>query len=178
MVHDQGGMLRNHPSILTIIQRNFASDRFTKLFNNSSALNNNNNVNSTSGISNATLVITCATNNVFVTCSVPNSSIAANSSDLPKTTSKLVFKLSAGSVGFKGGSKTTEECALALSDKLIALLKEKNVVGGVKVDLRGVNPARNIILMQIRKNGVNVSEIMDSTGFPHNGCRPPKSRRL
>lgn len=48
----------------------------------------------------------------------------------------------------------------------------------VRLDFRGLNPARPVIVGQLRKMGIKITEVMDSTGVPHNGCRPPKKRRL
>lgn len=108
------------------------------------------------------IVITCLSNNIFLTCS---------------HNGKLLFKLSSGMVGYKGASKVTEEAALAICDNLFLKLKEKGI-DSVKLDFRGVNKGRPILLGQIRKTGLKVTEIMDSTGVPFNGCRPPKARRL
>lgn len=89
----------------------------------------------------------------------------------------LIFKLSSGTVGLKGTAKTAPKAAYLLVDALAAKLKEKGI-DKVRLNFRGINGARALLIMQLKKMGVGFTEIMDSTRIPFNGTRPRKSRRL
>ena len=84
---------------------------------------------------------------------------------------------SAGKKGFKGSKKNTpyaaqvaaEECAQEAYD--LGLRK-------VKVYLKGPGNGREAAVRSISNVGIGISEIIDVTPLPHNGCRPPKRRRV
>ena len=84
---------------------------------------------------------------------------------------------SAGKMGFKGSKKNTpyaaqmaaEECAKTAYD--LGLRK-------VKVYVKGPGSGRESAIRAIHSMGVEVTEIIDVTPLPHNGCRPPKRRRV
>ena len=89
----------------------------------------------------------------------------------------LVFKLSSGTVGLTGTSKCAPKAAYLLIDRLSAELKQRGMER-IRLNFRGVNGARALLVTQIRKMGVVVTEVMDSTRIPFNGTRPRKSRRI
>jgi small subunit ribosomal protein S11 len=84
---------------------------------------------------------------------------------------------SAGKMGFKGSKKNTpyaaqmaaQDCAKAAYD---AGLRK------VKVFVKGPGAGRESAIRTIHTNGIEVTEIVDVTPLPHNGCRPPKRRRV
>lgn len=84
---------------------------------------------------------------------------------------------SAGKMGFKGSKKNTpyaaqmaaQDCAKAAYD--MGLRK-------VKVYVKGPGSGRESAIRTIHTSGVEVTEIRDITPLPHNGCRPPKRRRV
>ena len=90
---------------------------------------------------------------------------------------QVISWASAGKMGFKGSKKNTpyaaqmaaEECAKTAYD--LGLRK-------VKVYVKGPGAGRESALRAIHSMGVEVTEIVDVTPLPHNGCRPPKRRRV
>jgi small subunit ribosomal protein S11 len=84
---------------------------------------------------------------------------------------------SAGKIGFRGSKKNTPYAAqMAAADcsKVAYGLGLRKV----KVYVRGPGSGRESAIRTIHANGIEVSEIMDITPMPHNGCRPPKRRRV
>jgi small subunit ribosomal protein S11 len=90
---------------------------------------------------------------------------------------QVISWASAGKMGFKGSKKNTpyaaqmaaEECAKTAYD--LGLRK-------VKVYVKGPGAGRESAIRAIHSMGVEVTEIIDVTPLPHNGCRPPKRRRV
>jgi len=84
---------------------------------------------------------------------------------------------SAGGVGFKGSRKSTPYAA-----RLAAQLAAKNAMDmgmqEVEVYVKGPGPGREAAIRAIQAAGIQVSKITDVTPIPHNGCRPPKKRRV
>ncbi|MDO5563829.1 MAG: 30S ribosomal protein S11 [Eubacteriales bacterium] len=84
---------------------------------------------------------------------------------------------SAGSLGFKGSKKSTPYAAqLAAETATKAAL-----VHGLKyvaVFVKGPGTGREAAIRALDANGLKVTSIMDITPVPHNGCRPPKRRRV
>ena len=111
------------------------------------------------------LQINCLPNNIFITCT----------RSIPSHT--LLFKLSSGLVGAKNAAKTAPKTAMALIDAVKSKL-EKMGVDRVSVDFRGITTARGVLISQLKKVGLGITEVSDSTPIPFNGCRPKKSRRL
>lgn len=84
---------------------------------------------------------------------------------------------SAGVIGFKGSRKSTPFAAQnALSDA-VAKAKE-NGIRKVEVKVKGPGPGREAALRALTTAELEVSRISDITPVPHNGCKPPKRRRV
>jgi small subunit ribosomal protein S11 len=113
-----------------------------------------------------------ATGMAFVKASFNNIIIS-----LTNNQGQVISWSSAGKMGFKGSKKNTpyaaqmaaEECAKTAYD--LGLRK-------VKVYVKGPGAGRESAIRSIHSMGVEVTEIIDVTPLPHNGCRPPKRRRV
>ena len=84
---------------------------------------------------------------------------------------------SSGGVGFKGSKKGTPYAAQQAAEKA-ALIAVENGMREVSVYVKGPGAGRETAIRAIQANGINVTEIHDRTPIPHNGCRPPKRRRV
>jgi len=84
---------------------------------------------------------------------------------------------SAGSVGFKGARKSTPFAASRASEKVAGKAKRLGMKE-VEVRVRGPGPGRESAVSALQNNGIKVLAIEDHTPIPHNGCRPPKKRRV
>jgi len=84
---------------------------------------------------------------------------------------------SAGSVGFKGSRKSTPFASRLATDKA---LKEAMDMGLQEADLfvKGPGPGRESAIRAVAALGLKIKSIVDVTPVPHNGCRPPKKRRV
>jgi small subunit ribosomal protein S11 len=90
---------------------------------------------------------------------------------------QVISWASAGKMGFKGSKKNTPyaaqlaagDCAKAAHD--LGLRK-------VKVFVKGPGSGRESAIRTLHNSGIEVTEIVDITPMPHNGCRPPKRRRV
>ncbi|MBN2043414.1 MAG: 30S ribosomal protein S11 [Anaerolineales bacterium] len=84
---------------------------------------------------------------------------------------------SAGAVGFKGGRKSTPFAARLAMEKA---LKSAMDMGIREVDLivKGPGPGRESAIRAVSATDIKVNSIEDITPVPHNGCRPPKRRRV
>ncbi len=84
---------------------------------------------------------------------------------------------SAGHAGFKGSRKSTPYAARLAAQEAIAAAAE---LGLQEVDIlvKGPGPGREAAIRAIQGSGVRVRSISDVTPVPHNGCRPPKKRRV
>ncbi len=84
---------------------------------------------------------------------------------------------SAGKMGFRGSKKNTPYAAqMAASD--CGKVAHEAGLRKVKVYVKGPGAGRESAIRTIAAAGIEVSEIMDITPMPHNGCRPPKRRRV
>lgn len=113
-----------------------------------------------------------ATGKAFVKSSFNNIIVSLTNNE-----GQVISWASAGKMGFKGSKKNTpyaaqmaaEDCAKTAYD--LGLRK-------VKVYVKGPGSGRESAIRAIHSCGVEVTEIVDVTPLPHNGCRPPKRRRV
>ncbi|MCB9798156.1 30S ribosomal protein S11 [Candidatus Nomurabacteria bacterium] len=84
---------------------------------------------------------------------------------------------SAGMVGFKGPKKATPYAAQQIVKKVVDNI-ESYGVKEVSVFVKGIGGGREGAIRAFNTNGVQVTSIKDVTPIPHNGCRPPKRRRV
>ena len=96
---------------------------------------------------------------------------------LTNSTGQVISWSSAGKMGVRGSKKNTPYAAqLAAEDAA----KEAHDFGlrRVRVYVKGPGAGRESAIRSLHNNGIEVSEIVDVTPQPHNGCRPPKRRRV
>lgn len=84
---------------------------------------------------------------------------------------------SAGALGFRGSRKSTPYAAQAACEKAAAAAKEHGI-RSVEVFVKGPGSGRESAVRALEVAGLNVSAITDVSPIPHNGCRPPKRRRV
>ena len=84
---------------------------------------------------------------------------------------------SAGSSGFKGARKSTPFAAQTAAEK--AALDAANIgIKSVDILVKGQGSGRETAIRAIEGAGLEITSIQDITSVPHNGCRPPKRRRV
>jgi len=84
---------------------------------------------------------------------------------------------SSGTVGFKGSRKSTPFAAQRAAETA-AGTASKYGVKEVEVRVKGPGAGRDSAITAIHASGLNIKAIEDVTPLPHNGCRPPKKRRV
>ncbi|MFM1877626.1 MAG: hypothetical protein RLZZ241_492 [Bacteroidota bacterium] len=84
---------------------------------------------------------------------------------------------SAGKMGFRGSKKNTPYAAQVAAEECSKTAHEAGL-RKVKVYVKGPGNGRESAIRSIHNAGIEVTEIVDVTPMPHNGCRPPKRRRV
>ncbi len=84
---------------------------------------------------------------------------------------------SAGKMGFRGSKKNTPYAAQMAAEDCSKVALEAGLKK-VKVYVKGPGNGRESAIRSIHNGGIEVTEIIDVTPIPHNGCRPPKRRRV
>jgi len=84
---------------------------------------------------------------------------------------------SAGKMGFRGSKKNTPYAAQLAAEDCAKVAHEAGL-RKVKVYVKGPGNGRESAIRSIHNSGIEVTEIIDVTPTPHNGCRPPKRRRV
>ena len=84
---------------------------------------------------------------------------------------------SSGNVGFKGSRKSTPFAA-QLAAETVARRAMEHGVRKVDVQVKGPGSGRETAIRSLQNAGIEVTGIKDVTPVPHNGCRPPKRRRV
>ena len=84
---------------------------------------------------------------------------------------------SAGCVGFKGSRKSTPFAAQQAAQRC-ATSAMRNGVREVEIRVKGPGSGRESAISALQQAGLRISSIEDVTPLPHNGCRPPKRRRV
>jgi small subunit ribosomal protein S11 len=82
-----------------------------------------------------------------------------------------------GKMGFKGSRKSTPYAA-QLAGEQVAKAAIENGMRTVEVEVTGPGSGRESALRALQAAGLQVTSIRDITPIPHNGCRPPKKRRI
>lgn len=96
---------------------------------------------------------------------------------LTNNAGQVISWSSAGKMGFRGSKKNTPYAAqLAATD--CAKVAHDAGLRKVKVFVKGPGAGRESAIRTLAGAGIEVTEIMDITPIPHNGCRPPKRRRV
>jgi small subunit ribosomal protein S11 len=83
----------------------------------------------------------------------------------------------AGGAGFRGSRKSTPFAAQVAAEKAGRAAQEYGVKA-VEVRIKGPGPGRESAVRSLNALGYKVTNIVDVTPIPHNGCRPPKKRRV
>jgi small subunit ribosomal protein S11 len=102
-------------------------------------------------------------NNTIITLTDPNG--------------KVIAWASAGTAGFKGSRKSTPYAAQIAADRAAKRAMEHGL-RQVEVCVRGPGSGREAAIRSLQGAGIQVMSIRDVTPIPHNGCRPPKRRRV
>jgi small subunit ribosomal protein S11 len=84
---------------------------------------------------------------------------------------------SGGNVGFKGTRKSTPFAAQLAAQAAGKVAQDHGVVE-IDVVVKGPGPGRESAIRALQAAGIQVNVIRDETPIPHNGCRPPKRRRV
>ena len=84
---------------------------------------------------------------------------------------------SAGKMGFRGSKKNTPYAAQLAAEDCAKVAFESGL-RKVKAYVKGPGNGRESAMRSLHNNGIIITEIIDVTPMPHNGCRPPKRRRV
>ncbi|MFP3980863.1 MAG: 30S ribosomal protein S11 [Desulfobacterales bacterium] len=114
-------------------------------------------------IANGVVHIQSTFNNTIISISDPGGNVVSWSS--------------AGQNGFKGSRKSTPFAAQQASEDAAKKAMEHGMKS-VEVYVKGPGPGRESAIKALQATGLNVSMIRDVTPVPHNGCKPPKRRRV
>lgn len=89
----------------------------------------------------------------------------------------VLFSSSSGRLGFKGSRKSTPFAASQIAS---TLAKDMQTVGvkTLEVNMQGPGNSKDAVVRAFQASGVAISTLRDVTPLPHNGCRPPKKRRV
>jgi len=93
------------------------------------------------------------------------------------TDGDTVCSSSAGCVGFKGSRKSTPFAAQQAAQRC-AHAAVRNGVREVEIRVKGPGAGRESAISALQQAGLRIASIEDVTPIPHNGCRPPKRRRV
>ena len=115
------------------------------------------------GVTRGTAYIKATFNNTIVTITDPNG--------------ETISWSSAGAVGFKGARKSTPFAAGRAAERAATEAKRQGLQE-VEVRVKGPGAGREQAVLNLQNAGLRVLQIEDTTPLPHNGCRPPKKRRV
>ena len=96
---------------------------------------------------------------------------------LTNNSGQVISWASAGKMGFKGSKKNTPHAAQMAAEECSKVAFDQGL-RKVKVFVKGPGAGRESAIRTIHTAGIEVTEIQDVTPLPHNGCRPPKRRRV
>jgi small subunit ribosomal protein S11 len=92
-------------------------------------------------------------------------------------TGNVISWASAGHVGFKGSRKSTPYAAQITADGAARRAMEHGLKS-IEIYVKGPGAGREAAIRSLQASGLEVTAITDVTPIPHNGCRPPKRRRV
>ncbi len=113
-----------------------------------------------------------ATGRAYVSASFNNIIIT-----LTNNSGQVISWASAGKMGFRGSKKNTPYAAQMAAEDCSKVAYDLGL-RKVKVYVKGPGSGRESAIRTLHSAGIEVTEIMDVTPLPHNGCRPPKRRRV
>jgi len=96
---------------------------------------------------------------------------------LTNSTGQTISWSSAGKMGFRGSKKNTPYAAQTAANDCAKVAYDMGL-RKVKAFVKGPGAGRESAIRTLHSAGIEVTEIMDITPLPHNGCRPPKRRRV
>lgn len=96
---------------------------------------------------------------------------------LTNNNGQVISWSSAGKMGFRGSKKNTPYAAQTAAEDAATVAIEAGLKK-VKVFVKGPGSGRESAIRSLHNAGIEVTEIIDITPLPHNGCRPPKRRRV
>ncbi|HQK36168.1 MAG: 30S ribosomal protein S11 [Bacteroidales bacterium] len=96
---------------------------------------------------------------------------------LTNNSGQVISWSSAGKMGFRGSKKNTPYAAQVAAEDAAKVAYDLGL-RKVKVFVKGPGAGRESAIRTIHNAGIEVTEIVDVTPLPHNGCRPPKRRRV
>lgn len=96
---------------------------------------------------------------------------------LTDDTGRVLAWSSAGSIGFKGTKKSTPYAASLIVKNVVEKVKKLGLKE-VNVFVKGIGSGRDSAIRSLAQQGLTINAIKDVTPVPHNGCRPPKPRRI
>ncbi len=126
----------------------------------------------TSKVSKKRVVKIDAIGKAFVSASFNNIIISLTNNE-----GQVISWSSAGKMGFRGSKKNTPYAAQMAATDCSKVAYDLGL-RKVKVFVKGPGSGRESAIRTIHSSGIEVTEIMDVTPLPHNGCRPPKRRRV
>lgn len=109
---------------------------------------------------------------VYISSSYNNTKIA-----LTDLEGNVLTWASAGSIGFKGTKKATPFAASKVAESISAVARKLGI-STIQVLVKGIGSGRESAIRSLAARGLNIVSIKDVTPIPHNGCRPPKVRRV
>ena len=89
----------------------------------------------------------------------------------------VLYWTSAGNIGFKGTKKATPFAASKVAEGISQTVKKMRIEK-IYIFVNGVGSGRDSALRSLAARGLNIVSVKDVTPIPHNGCRPPKVRRV
>lgn len=96
---------------------------------------------------------------------------------LTNSSGQVISWASAGKMGFRGSKKNTPYAAQMAAENCSKVAYDLGL-RKVKVFVKGPGSGRESAIRTLHSKGIEVMEIKDVTPLPHNGCRPPKRRRV
>jgi small subunit ribosomal protein S11 len=96
---------------------------------------------------------------------------------LTNNSGQVISWSSSGKMGFRGSKKNTPYAAQLAAEDCAKIAYDAGL-RKVKVHVKGPGSGRESAIRTIHSMGIEVTEIKDVTPLPHNGCRPPKRRRV